>query len=98
MECYIPSTHSTQIINTVEFLLTVIPIPKTSSEYYLHQLIGDIIDPLADPKPSVTSLSFGDDTQNAVKKIATLLYRAIPAPKYVDTPLTPPSPQPTFPS
>ena len=37
VECYIPSTHSTRISDTVGFIYTVITIPKTSSEEYLRQ-------------------------------------------------------------
>ena len=43
VEYYIPSTHSTRIANTVEFISTFIPIPKTSSEDYLRQSITYII-------------------------------------------------------
>ena len=93
VECYIPSTHITRIPGAVEFISTVIPIPRKNSEYYLRRYIADIITVLADPKPTVPSLSFGDDTHNAVRKTATLLNRAIPAPKSIKTTLTPTSPQ-----
>ena len=95
---YIPSSHSTQIADTAEFLPAVFPLLKTSSEDYLHQPIGDIITLLADPKPTAPPLSLRKDTQNPIKLIATLLNRAIPAPQDVETPLPPPSPHPTLPS
>ena len=64
--CYIPSTHITRIADTVEFIYTVILIPMTSSEDYFCQSITYIISMLADPKPTVPSLSWRDDTQNEV--------------------------------
>ena len=79
VEYYIPSTHSTIIAGTVEFISTVTPIPKTSLEDYLRQSITYIMSLLEDPNLTVPSLSFGGDTQNLVKQITTLLNRAIPA-------------------
>ena len=37
VECYMPLTHSTSISDIVEFLPTVVPIPKTSSQDCLSQ-------------------------------------------------------------
>jgi hypothetical protein len=73
VDCYIPATHSTRIADTVAFIPTVVPILSTSTEDYLRQSVGDIIGLLDDPKSTIPSLSFGDDTQNAIKQIATLL-------------------------
>ena len=67
MECYTPSNYSTRIVDIVKFIPSVVPLPKTSSEGYLRQLIGDIIAFLAYPKPTVYSLSLGDNTQNKIK-------------------------------
>ena len=97
MGCYIPSTHSTIIVDTVKLISTVILITNTSSDDYLSQSITEIIYILEDPKPTVPYISFGYDTQNSLKKIATLLDRAIPAPKTIKTTLTPIYPQPTLP-
>ena len=72
----------------VAFIPTVVPIRSTSTEDYLRQSVGDIIGLLDDPKSTIPSLSFGDDTQNAIKQIATLLNRALPSPPPV---LPPPS-------
>ena len=83
VECYTPSTHNTRTAYTVEFILTVIPITNTNSEEYLFQSIADIIALLANPNPTVPSFSFEDNTQNAVKQIATRLNRSIPVPKSV---------------
>ena len=54
VECYTPSNHRTRITDKVEFISTVIPIPKTNSEYYIRQSITDIIALFSDPKPTVT--------------------------------------------
>ena len=98
MKCYIPSTHSTIITDTVEFILTVIPSPKTSSEDYLRKYITYILSLLEDPKTTVTSLSLGDDTQNSVKQTAKIINRSIPATSPIKTKITHISPQPTSPS
>ena len=98
MECYIPSTHSTRIADTIEFISTVIPIPKKISDNYLRQSITYTISLLEDPNPTVPYFSFRDDAQNSVKKIATILNRAIHAPNPIKTTITPISPQPTSPS
>ena len=92
VEFYIPSTHSTGIVDTVEFICTFIPIPNTSSEDYVCQSITYIISFLKDVNTTFPSLSFGDDTQNSVKQIATLHNRAIPAPKPINTTIIPISP------
>ena len=97
MECYNPSSHITRIADTVEIISTVIPIPKASSEDYLRQSITYILYLLTYPNPTVSSLSFGDDTQNPVKQISTLLNRGIPAPNLIKTKINPIYPQPTFP-
>ena len=58
VKCYTPSTHSTHVTETVKFLPTVAPLLKTSSEDYLCKFIGEIIALLADPNPTVNSISF----------------------------------------
>ena len=99
MKFYIPSTHIIRVADTVEFISVVIPIPKTSSQDYLHQSITDILSlswqtQIRLPLP----LSFGDDTQNPVEQIATLLNHAIPAPNPIKTTITPIYPHPKSPS
>ena len=59
VECCIPSNHSTRIANTVEFISTFFPISRENSEDYLRQSVADIIALLADPNPTVPSISFG---------------------------------------
>ena len=95
VDCYVPATHSTRIADTVAFIPTVVPIPSTSTEDYLRQSVGDIIALLNDPKPTIPALSFGNDTQNAIKQIATLLNRALPSPPPVLP--SPPAIPPTVP-
>ena len=47
VEYYIPSTHSTQIADTIKFLLTVVTFTKIISEEYIYKSIRYIINILA---------------------------------------------------
>jgi hypothetical protein len=83
VDCYIPAMR---IADMVAFIPTVVPIPSTSTEDYLRQSVEDIIALLDDPKPTIPSLSFGDETQNAIKQIANVLNQALPSPPPVPPP------------
>ena len=74
------------------------PYSQDNSEDYIHQSITNIICLLSGPNLTDISLSFGYDTQNTVKYIATLLNHVIPAPNPTNTTITPIFPQPTSPS
>ena len=87
-----PETRSTRIADTLKYFPTQIPFPKSTTEDFLRQSISDILAILNDPKPPIAPfLTFGDDTKNALRKIATLLNRAIPTPPRV-LPLPVPAP------
>jgi len=97
VECYMPETRSTRIADTLEYFPVKVPFPKSTTEDYLRQSIGDILAILNDPKPPIAPfLTFGDDTTNALRKIATLLNCAIPPPPRV-LPLLVPVPVPVIP-
>ena len=89
LDCYIPDTHSTRIADTVELIPSFIPIPKTTTEDYLRQSVGDIISIINEPTTTIPSLTFGNSTKNAIQQVAQILHRALPLPP----PVQPSSPQ-----
>ena len=83
-------------VDTVTFFPKRIPCPKTTTEDYLNQSVGDILALLKQPKSQLPFLQYGSMTQNTVQTIAKLLHLAVLIPKQnplVDTRLTinPPS-------
>jgi hypothetical protein len=97
VKCFMPETHSVRDADTVTFMPTVIPFPKTTTEDYLRQSVGDILSLLKHQKSQLPFLNYGDDTTNAIQQIATLLNRAIPPPVPVipNLPVPTPAPMPT---
>ena len=94
VECYMPETRSTRITDMLVYFPAQVPFPKSTMEDYQRQSISDILAILNDPKqPIAPFLTFGDDTTNALRKIATLLNRVIPPPPRV-LPLSVPVPTP----
>ena len=89
LDCYIPSTHSTRIADTVELIPSFIPIPKTSTEDYLRQSVDDILSIISSPTTNIPSLKFGSNTTNAIKQIAQVLHRALPLPPPIKIPQEP---------
>jgi len=75
-----PETSSVCDVDTLTFFLNVIPFPKTTTEDYLRQSVGDIISLMNKPKMQLPFLAYGDNTNNAISAIATLLKRSIPIP------------------
>ena len=74
--CYVPITSSTRIADTISYFPHTIPIPKTTTDDYLKQAIADIITILGKPRQTLPCLQFGDETRNAIQKIAEVLGRA----------------------
>jgi hypothetical protein len=75
VKCFVPATSRVRDIDSVTFFPHVIPFPKTSTEDYLGQFVGDILK-LLSHSPTTSQLpflQFGNDTENAIKEIATLL-------------------------
>ena len=87
IKCYVPSTKSTRISDTVAFIPTTVPIPVTSIDDHLCQAAGDIVTILQNPpKSQFPSLHLGDKTQQAIQAIAELLNRAAPSPPPFNNP------------
>ena len=43
MQCYMPATEIVRIIDTLQYIPKTFAFPKTATEDYLQQAIGDII-------------------------------------------------------
>ena len=73
---YFPRSRRTRICDTVTFFPHTIPFPEVRVDDYLRQAATDILDILTNP-PSTTlpTLQAGDETRNALLKIATQLKR-----------------------
>jgi len=85
-----PATSSERNIETLTFFPMIIPFPKTTTKDYLCQSVGDILGIINQPKTQLPFLIYGDDTINAIRQIAILLHRAVPAP----APVIPTAPAP----
>ena len=73
---YFPRSKRTRICDTVTFFPHAIPFPEVRIDDYLRQAAIDIIDILTNPPPTtLPTLQAGDETRNALLKIATQLKR-----------------------
>ena len=72
-----PQTRVEINCDTVAFSPHSIPIPKVSTEDYLQQAAGDIINFLTNPIAHLPYLHIGDTTQNSLLQISQLLTRSI---------------------
>ena len=96
VSCYIPSTHRVRHADTVKFFPKVVPFPAVTLDDFLRQATSDILAILQNPT-TIPTLQCGDDTQEAVHKIAKLLNRSVPRPilnlpaPLTNTPILPPS-------
>ena len=95
VRCYNPKTFKERDADTVTYLPTVVPLPKTTTEDFLRQNVSDILDILNDPAPKPFSIERGDSLSNAIAQIAKLLHREAPRP--ASTP-QPKGPTPKLPS
>ena len=97
MKCYMPSTGSVRYTYTLQFIPSTFKFPETTAEDYLRQSVGDILALLQDTPKTLTFLAYGDDTKNAITKIAHLLQRSVTQPRLpliTETPLGPRTTQP----
>ncbi len=96
IQCFVPAKRSTIDVDTVTFIPHNIPFPETSTEDHLNQAASDILAILQNPPSSLPFLESGNDTTNAIEKIAQLLRRATT--KTPPTLPTPPQPAPSPPT
>ena len=88
IKSYFPKTRSEKDNDTVTFFPHTIKFPEINLDAFLRQAATDIITLLTTP-PSTTTLTLkaGDNTNNALLELATILNRASTFPKLVESPL-----------
>ena len=84
-----PTTGSVLYTYTLQLIPATFKLPESTAEHYLRQSVGDIIDLIQDPPNTLPLLEYGDDTKNAITKIAHLLQRSVPQTRHPIIPLTP---------
>ena len=84
-----PDTGLVRYTDNLQFIPDTFKSPKTTAEDYLRQSIGDILALLQEPHKTLTFLAYGNDTKNAITKIAHLLQRSVTQPRLPIIPLTP---------
>ena len=98
VKCFVPSTDRERDADTVKYFPHAVQFPKTTLEDYLRQSASDILDVLHQKPNMIPSLSYGNNTRNAVDLIAKLLNRQSPRPPLrpipVQTTVTEPRVQP----
>ena len=100
VNCYFPHTKATRDVDTVMFFPSTVPFPKVKIDDFLRQAATDIISILqSPPSTTVPSLQAGDEVQNAILKLATILNRveATPPPPILQ-PIVQPPPRVLHPS
>ena len=60
MQCYMPATGMVRITDTIQYIPKAFVFPKTTTEDYLQQAIGDIIAIINNPPKKLPLLSYGD--------------------------------------
>ena len=79
VKCYIPRTRAIRVSDTVTLFPHCIPFPEVKLEDFIRHALSDIITLLTDPPSKTTvSLQAGNETQNALLQIATILNRTSP--------------------
>ena len=87
MQCYMLVTGIVRITDTLQYTPKTFAFPKTTTEYYLQQAIGDIISIMKDPLKTLPLLSYGNATKNAINQIAHILNRSKYQPRLQILPL-----------
>ena len=64
MQCYMPTTGIVRITDTLQYIPKTFTFPKTTTEDYLQQAIGDIIATMKNPPKTLLFLLYGDATKN----------------------------------
>ena len=93
MQCCTPETDIVRITDTLQYTSKSFALPKTTTEDYLRQAIGDILVIIQDPPKIIPFLSYGAATENAINKIAHILQQSKAQPRLPILPLPPILPQ-----
>ena len=75
-----PTTVIVRITDTFQYISKAFYFAKTTIEDYLQHAIGDIIAILKDPPKTISFLSYGNETKNAINQIAHIFQRSIAQP------------------
>ena len=89
MKCYMPATDIVRITDTLQYIPKAFSFAKTTTEDYLQQVIGDIIETMKDPLKTLPFLSYGDATKNVINQISHILHRSTYQPRLQILPLPP---------
>ena len=77
IRCFFPRNRSERVVDTVTFFPHSIPFPKIDTETFLRQAATDIVDLLKNPpNTSIPTLTAGNSTYNAIRKLADILHRS----------------------
>ena len=87
------ATGIVRITDTLQYIPKAFAFPKTTTEDYLQQEIGDIIEIMKDPTKTLPFLSYGYETKNAINHIPHIMQRSISHPHLKILPLPPMLPQ-----
>ena len=80
MQCYMPTTGILLITDTIKYIPKVFYFQKTTTEDYLQQTIGDIIEIIQDPPKTLTFLSCKYETENEINNINHILQQSTTQP------------------
>ena len=73
MTCYLPSTNTEIINDTLVFIPCTIPILSITTDNFLIQAASYIVTLLTSPPSNIpTSLKIGDSVKNGLLQVATL--------------------------
>ena len=88
-----PATGIVRIKYTLQYIPKTYDFPKTTTEDYLQQEIGDIISIMKYPSNTLTFLFYGYETKKSINHIAHILQRSTSQPRLQIIPLHPMLPQ-----
>ena len=67
MQCYMPANGIIIITDTLQYILKAFDSPKTTTEDYLQQAIGGIIEIMNDPPKTPPFLYYGDEKKRSIR-------------------------------
>ena len=70
--CYIPTTNSERIAETVDFFPKDVKLPSTSSRDAATKAARDLIYAINNPTPSSPTLQLGDETIHALERLGEI--------------------------
>jgi len=73
--CYIPTTNSERIAETVDFFPKHVKLPSTSSRDAATKAAKDLIYAIKNPTPSSPTLQLGDETIRALERLAEIFFK-----------------------